>query len=74
MEYWSKADDPTADHENLLNLFQIRVLKSNSLTLPLEKKLWNCLNKLINTNIRGIKHSGHPYFITNFVDHLSIIC
>ena len=20
------------------------------------------------------EHSGHPYFITNFVDHLSIIC
>jgi len=39
LKYWSKADDPTVDCENLLNLFQIRVLKSNSLTSPLEKKL-----------------------------------
>ncbi len=42
------------DHENLLNLFQIEVLKSNSLTSSLEKKLWNYLNKSIDTNIKGI--------------------
>ena len=60
MEYWSKAKDPTLDHENLLNLFQMGVL-SDSLIIKTSassdgKKFWDAFKNSIDTNIRGVNN------------------
>ncbi|CAJ0646415.1 7556_t:CDS:2 [Entrophospora sp. SA101] len=49
LEYWSKSKDPTLDHENLLNLYQIGVLSNSN-----ETRFWDPFSKSIGANVRGM--------------------
>jgi hypothetical protein len=59
MEFFSKSNNPLADKENLIYLYQAGLLHTNSTKHKLEelslttKTFWSCFKEAIDSNPRG---------------------